>query len=116
MPTAKFFSAFTLNAEMIRKTLYLKLFSLVNKETQALWRRSLVAITTAQLHQTESESRLWAGSNSDCDISEGFDNADFRQWYQQEIRLSRILSVNHYTEQVINITSDFNKIAIKVVL
>ena len=116
MPTAKFFFTLTLNAEMIRKTLYLKLFSQVNKETQALWRRSLVAITTAQLHQTVYKSRLWTGSNSHCDMSEFFDNGDFRQWYQPEIKLSRLLSVNHYTEQLIIIISDFNKIVIKVVL
>ena len=90
---------------MISKTLYLKLFSQVNNETQALWRRSLVAITTAQLHQTESESRLWAGSNSDCDMSKVYDDGDIRQWYQQEIRLSRLLSVNHSTEQLVIIMS-----------
>lgn len=66
-----------------QENLYFKLFSQENSERQWLWRRGLVAITAAQLNQTESESRFLAGSKSGCDMSEGFDDGDLRKWYWQ---------------------------------
>ena len=35
-----------------------------------LWHHDVVVITTAQLHSTEPELRLWAGSNADRSMSE----------------------------------------------
>ena len=44
------------------------------------WRRSVVVITTAQLHLTKSELRLCTGSNPARDVSEIRNVEDLRQW------------------------------------
>ena len=44
------------------------------------WRRSVVVITTAQLHSTKSELRLCAGSKPARDVSEIRNVEDLRQW------------------------------------
>ena len=52
------------------------------------WRRGVVVITTAQLHSTNLELRLSAGSNPARSVSEICDGEDLRQWSRQEIRLN----------------------------
>ena len=56
--------------------------------TQSLWRLDVVVITTAQLHSTEPELRLCAGSNPARGLSEIRGGEDLWQWSRQEIRLN----------------------------
>ena len=43
-----------------------------------MWRRGVVAITTAYLHSTKPELVFCAGSNSACGVSEIRDSEDLR--------------------------------------
>ena len=45
-----------------------------------MWCRGVVVITTAQLHSTRAELRLWAGSNPARGVSEIRDGEDLWQW------------------------------------
>ena len=57
---------------------------------QATWRRSVVVITTAQLHSTKPELRFCAGSNSARCVSDICDDEDLWQWSRVEIRLTAV--------------------------
>ena len=55
-----------------------------------LWRRSVVVITTAQLHSTKPEIRFCAGPSPASDVWEICDGEDLWQWSRLEIKLNAL--------------------------
>ena len=74
--------------QLFQKVGWTNKYYIDNSILDQLWRRSIVVITTAQLHSTKPELRFCAGSNPARCVSEICDGEDLWQWSRQEIRLN----------------------------
>ena len=74
--------------------------SVPSKASSSMWPRSVVVITTAQIHLTKSELRFYAGSNSARGLSEICNGENLREWSRLEIRWKRVSSVNHSAKAI----------------
>ena len=64
------------------------MYSVTHSVIVAPWGRSVVVITTAQIHSTKLELKFCAGSNPARGLSEIRDGEDLWQWSRLEIKLN----------------------------